>query len=380
MDVSHSEMQLFKRCRQRWDLTGPNRQSLSPPGAPATALWLGSVFHEGLAIAGMGMTPFKDLLDEWVEDTIEKMARNYVKVVGQPWESEELERVNDSVRDARLYLDLYIDHYVEEGQPTTTLFGEDYEVLLVEQPFKIPVPYQRGRFYTGTWDVVIRNKRFNICWIVDHKTFSQSPNPEFVNNLNEQFVGYQWAFRRLFPNDKLGGALYDGVYKGLPTVPQLKQNGQMSSRWIKTTAGMYKAELLKHGLDPDDYSEMLKKLRERDKSPENPFFKRTWIPADFGEVVGWENNMRKVIRDMASKRGLIYMNRRWEGCWDCDKSIRQICSLINSNDQAGADAVMSHWIKTEPPTQKKVRTLKPKMVTCVDDLVDQVRSGDWSKE
>lgn len=372
MDVSHSDMQLFKRCRQRWDLTSPNRMSLSPPGAPATALWLGSVFHEGMAIVGMG-NDLQPMLDEWVDSEVTKMAQAYAKVIGSGWGPDEEERVDESIRHALLYLDLYLDFYPE-------LFP-GFEILAVEQPFKIPVPYQRGRFYVGTWDMIIRDLRNEVCWVVDHKTFSQTPNPEFILNQNEQFSGYAWAFMRLFPNDKFGGCIYDGVYKGLPSEPQVLQNGTMSQRWIKTTAGLYKKRLIEAGFDPENYEDFLQRLRERDKSPENPFFKRLSIPADRGEIMSWERSMRLLVRDMfsyPSKRPYLYPNRRWEGCWDCAKPVRQVCGALHSrvdpDDTSEADNILRLWQKTVPPTQKKVRTLKPKTVRSVDELKEFIAS------
>jgi len=211
-----------------------------------------------------------------------------------------------------------------------------------------------------------------VCWIIDHKTFRQSPNMEFILNMNEQFTGYMWAFQKLFPKDKLGGCIYDGVYKGLPTEPDLLQNGTMSKRWIKTTAALYQKRLLEADLDLGDYSEFLQRLRERDKGPENPFFKRVQIPKDQGEVYGWGHNLRSLVKDM-KPRCNIYPNRRWEGCWDCGKDVRQICGMIHGGASIAADTLLSKWMKTEPPTQKKVRTLRPKKVSSLDQLAQECR-------
>jgi len=373
VDISHSDMQAFKRCRFKWDLTSPSRRSLRTPGAPATALWLGSVAHEGIAIVSSGQE-LQPALDKWIHAEMVSMAETYAKQIGTSWGQEEDDRVEESAARARLYTELYLDHY---GIPP---FGDEFEILVVEQPFKIPMPgTYDDMFYVGTWDMLIRNKLTNAYWLVDHKTFSQTPNPEFIVNLNEQFVGYEWAFARLFPDDVLGGCIYDGIYKGEPTEPQLLKNGAMSKRWIKTTAGLYIKRLVEAGMDPNDpeYADFVERLRSRDKSPENPFFKRIMIPADWGEIRSWERNTSAIFKDMAyidESDPAIYPNRRWEGCWDCDTKTRQACQAFNGardeSELKDAEELLRFWIKTEPPTLKKVRTLKPGIVSSVDGLVE----------
>jgi len=88
---------------------------------------------------------------------------------------------------------------------------EDYEVLAYEQEVIVPVPGMRVSL-SGTFDALLRHKRNGMLYVLERKTYGQRPR-EHTLQYTEQFMKYAWIVMQLFPDERFGGILYDGLFK-----------------------------------------------------------------------------------------------------------------------------------------------------------------------
>lgn len=385
MRVSVTEIQDFLRCRRSWDFQSANRQSLVAVGVPATALFLGTLVHHGLAEQAMGRDPIQGILTKAAEEE-EELRTTYVQRVGADMSAAELERMNESIQHAVQLMRGYVDHYGFE-----TPLGKHFEYILPEVTFNIPIdlgicnhnhagldpgecPYCHGTGsvvveFVGTFDGLARHKLTNALWGVEHKTYSQRANEDQLQ-LDWQMTGYAWAAYQLF-GIPLAGFLYDGINKKLPGVPALLQNGATSKAWIDTTEAVYRSTLLARNQNPEDYEDILARLRERDQVGQSPFFTRYQIPVGANAIIDFENNLRAILTDMANPRLQPYANFRWEGCWDCN--VPDLCRATHFGDDLEY-IIATRYKRGTYGTQKAVKALSPHWVSSVDDLLEHARN------
>lgn len=110
-------------------------------------------------------------------------------------------------------------------------------------------------------------------WLKENKSFKKMPTEE-VRFTDIQSTLYCWGFEE--HGHKVDGILWDYICTKVPTVPDVLKKGGLSKRMnIDSTYDTYYAEIIKHGLDPEDYSDILDNLRGR----EDRFYRRIWMPS-----------------------------------------------------------------------------------------------------
>ena len=233
MDISISDVRLFNRCRRKWDLTSPNRQGLGNTLANPKYFLFGSAVHRVLDIMAC---------NEYTPETIEQVFNEYFLDDQQQMTLEDLDEARQLMTTM---LEGYIDHY----QP---ILGTQFEYLASEQTFRVPIPNTDGHL-RGTVDGLALNKHTGDIWVLEHKTFSRKPSFGTIM-LDEQLRTYAWAIPQVTDAPRVGGVLYDGLWKKEPTIPTMLKNGKMSTRKLDTTRKVYTEELLRNGLDPKDLS------------------------------------------------------------------------------------------------------------------------------
>lgn len=209
--IRTSERKDFKRCPWKWHQLW--RMGLKPKGREAEPLWFGSGVHEALAQwyqPGLkrGIHP-ADFWEDWVGDE-EVRIRTAVNGNYQ----------DDVWEDAKLLGTKMLEGYVEE-------YGEDetWDVIAIEEPFQIEIPYRRKdgvqAIYAGTFDGVYRDLTDMSIRLMEHKTAKQISTSHLP--LDDQ-AGSYWAVASdilrhrgvLKPGDNIAGIMYNFLKKAMP--------------------------------------------------------------------------------------------------------------------------------------------------------------------
>ena len=385
--VSVTELQDYMRCRRKWDLTSANRQSWVRAGAPRTELWTGSAFHEGVAAQALGEDPL-DAVKRWSDEEIEKIAAEYVKVVGTGMSMEEQYRLITSREAAQQLLVQYFDRYGWDNP----VASKGYRIICPEVSFRIPFPNVGPHIYlVGTIDGVMEHIVEKHLALIENKTYSQKPDIRMLAN-DHQITGYAFAAQHLI-GEELAGCLYNGVNKKMSKPPRaLAANsktppeGWLSMEWNDNILAQgYIDAVRKHHQVPDGeeapaeihehYGVFIQRLKERENADQTPFHTRHWVDLSQYQIDEWGRNTEMVLHEIASQDLAIYPHRRWEGCWDCD--VEELCSAMSRGDDL--EYILENgYAKGTYGTQTAQRTLTPQNVSSRDDLLRLV--NEWKEE
>lgn len=286
MIISVTEIGVFKRCRLLWDFSSNKRQNLVPV-QEAPYFFTGRMVHQ--------------TLEEWTqrpEDNIEALwaktlareidfyKQRYHDVIGaQPSEAE-----IDVVMERALLPFEMTRNYKKHWK---TPLPEDFTLVQTEQTCIADIPTLEnfkcadgsiGVKLEGTLDGFVYNAKLGRLFVLERKTYERRPQIEILDS-NEQFTGYDWLLRLLFPSYEIGGVLYDGLWK--------------------------------------------REAPTRGKTFDDLFF-RHLVLKDNDELDRYEENLIRVATDMASAP-LIYPNRVWQGCHD-DSQYEKLCLAMMKND------------------------------------------------
>ena len=310
MDISVSDILSFKRCPRKWDLTSYNRQALVPVGQEAKHFYIGTAIHRALEAQARGHDPNAALQGYWSE-------------VEQKGETDEA--------DWNMVCEVLHHYFARYGwhQPL-----KPYEYVAVELSFRCAIPDARDGFLIGTFDGIVTDGAR--VWIVDHKTYQRTPDLE-VQEYNEQFIAYQWAFYQVFghlPN----GVIYDGIRKKAPKVPAVLKSGKGLSRDLRGTAyHAYLDAIHANGFSVDDYKDELYELSVRDSLEQNDFFTRWFIKTNPRMLEVFEQQLPFVYNTMlgtgtdATKPLYAYpVFNNYDGCFDCP--VRPICYAMQRGE------------------------------------------------
>jgi hypothetical protein len=376
LTVSVTELEEYLRCHRAWDYQSANRQSLVSRGAPATALWVGSALHAGLAAQidawlDSKVPPDEDkrwiweqvvkAVDEYIEQQRAEMSAEYVRRVGVPMSTQEWVSFEESVAMIRGVM----KEYFRKWGLGNTFADLGLTPLASELTMRIPIDLDLPGVHAtlvGTVDAVLIDDEANL-WIVDHKSFSQRPSLNDIQ-YNQQFIGYCAMVEKLVGRP-VAGFVYNGINKKVPKEPRLLQNGTLSKEWIDTTEFKYRQTLQKHGLSTTNYVAHLARLRERDVHS-NPFFVRYQLVIPQAMKVDWWQNMRHILREMADPGLPLTFNRQWSGCWDCN--VQDLCATQMRGGNVQSLIAQGYQIGTYG-TQRKLTHATPETVSSISDLV-----------
>lgn len=355
-----SEIGQFLRCRTRWDFVAQDRQALVKVGAPRTALQLGSLVHKGLEAHIKGESPLEVVRVKAAEQRKELEA-DYFKVVGTYWSPSEAANFQELVDKACMILQAYFDKW-GYAEPIP---GYRYVPECTEVTFKVPVPGLEGVYIGGSIDGLVLDG-YDTAWIVDHKTYSQTPANK-NHSVNFQFNTYMWALEGLLGPGTIGGFIYDGISTKLPTTPKILKNGKVSrAKNINTTPAMYMRAILAAKQDPADYVDMMEFWEEANQGNHTPFHYREFLPINRRMLKQHEANLVEILSDMSSNPR-IYPNFRWEGCWDC--GVSDLCQA-KLYDESFEYMKKKNYLRKEG-TYGTTKALKadPTVVNSLDDLI-----------
>ena len=281
MITSISDIQVYKRCRRRWNYSSSLRMNLTPIGLGKPSLELGTLVHAALAdwqIAHFEGNP-KSLHYYFAmraDERITEVEKKYLATNGMNISPEELDPL---VKSVELGLAMMANYEKKWKKPLPNRF----KYAVTEQEIVVAIPGTEHHLRV-ILDGLLYDQH-DVVSILERKTYDRRPNVKNLEN-NDQFTGYMWAAREA-ELGRIGGIAYDGMWKR--AVPP-------------------------RGNTFDD------------------LFLRMPIYIGHDQLDEWGRQLADTVNEMASNPPL-YKNRRWEGCDDC--SFENLCNAESRDEDTG---------------------------------------------
>lgn len=348
-DITVNELNSYLRCRRMWDITSANRRSLQRIGPPAPALHIGSAFHYVRAMHSTHGTDPEEACREFFALSGEEYDRRYLAAVGTLPSNEERQLRTDQMM---MVLRLIQTYYGRFGLKNPI---KPFEHIASELTFRVPLVKDYDIWLIGTIDEVVLDTDGNPVPL-ECKTYSRRPDKKNWR-FNHQLYGYACALS-ILTGHPVNYGLYDGIRKKDPTIPQILKSGDVSRKWIDTTYDIYRAqvELVHDGTVPNQYLDILNRLKARDRSPENAFTTRFRVPISRRAMSRWWTDARSVAMEAAHSPTLI-PNFEWQGCPMC--RVKDLCHAIQGGDEDTQKRIVAmEYRRGVTPTVQTVRTAK----------------------
>lgn len=312
MKIRGTEVQDFLRCRLKWQYTWIDGLK---PKKPNSKLLFGSLFHKFLEVTysqNSGIVGERAMMDLFYETDLSHM---------------EAFEVSDISEMARKVAWNYREKYYLEDRLT-------WDVIATELTFEVPLT--EDVVYTGTIDLIVRDRGDNKIYFLDHKTTTSIDMYDKNSDMDRQISRYWWALQKIqqghgkikvgddFENVKstmfydgikdleIGGFVYNIILKDYPVSPRVLKSGALSKdKSQNTTYEMYVQEISTLGLDSNDYADILEHLKERPRE----YFRRLAVHRTQSEINAAIEEMYMTVQDMRSP--LMYRNITKDCSWDC---------------------------------------------------------------
>lgn len=288
--ISITEIGVFKRCRRLWDYSYNQRIA---PMQEAPYFFAGRMVHK--VLEEWMIEPERQVESIWAKTLareIEFFTQRYVDTVGtKPSEAE----IADTMLKAEMPFHMVVNYRERWNAP----LPDGYKLIQAEQTCIVDIPQLQGVSLEGTLDGFVLDEKTGLLYVLERKTYEQRPRIDVLAS-NEQFIGYCYILRRLFPDYELGGILYDGLWK--------------------------------------------RAVPPRAKKLEDLFFRHLLLKEQ-EEIDNWEEQLVNVLCDMTNEPR-IYPNRVWQGCWD-DSSYERLCTAESKGEDV--DYIRSAYYGPKSP-------------------------------
>lgn len=293
-----SDLKAFSDCRLRWHFSSHLRHGRSPK-TPAYALALGTFMHKALE-----------------------------RYYDQPWKSadqccvEAEAALECEIPEGMLAM---VDNYLLWAQER-----DDFEVLVVEQDFEIPL-FDEHQF-AGRWDLVVL--RDNKIWLNDFKVTGMpfESYAEYLQEQDEQARAYSWAGKQIYGDD-FGGIMFTLIRNKPPEEPIVLLNGELSrNKSQKTSWEFYRRALHVNGGKAYEYDEMMWELNKK------PFVYRIAIALGERPLTAFSKRAEATAKEMLNPDLLIYPNANPISCRMCAYTFP--CSVYHSVSEKMADQIL----------------------------------------
>lgn len=356
-NISVSEINSYLRCPRAWDISSASRQSLKHKITPKIFFVIGSAVHEAIDAQASGGDPLAAFEAYVLKERTERVAFYEETTGGQPYESE-LKEFEDSVELARGLTNQYFNQYGWDN-PLADL-GLKY--VATEIPFSIPL--ENGMNFVGTFDGIATDLATeSLFYLVENKTAAQKPRIDTLQN-NNQFVGYNWAFRQL-TGATPAGTVYNLLLKRLIKKPKVLKSGELSQdKQAGVTLQTFLSAIQEGKRDPVKYLDYMTYLEERERNGDDRFFYRDKFTYTNAQLDNWHDDVLEPISDELNTAPKIYPN--FTNCDNC--LVRDLCTAMQLGDDVQAVIDLRYEIKTYG-TMEAVTGATPSGVSSVEELL-----------
>lgn len=276
-EVSFSRIRSWRRCKAQYHYSFVENLERK---RPRLQLVRGSMIGECLDAVVHRRTFPTDTRIHWTE-----VQAKYLTEYRRLFE-EEREYYGDIIHDVGNIIARYERIYENDGLTYHVQDGRSSEL-------ELRIPLSDNIVFTGHMDKYPRDKQGRF-WVMDHKTHKVFPD-ETARYADLQLVFYYWgAPLSGFP--KPTGVVWDYIRTKPPAVPELLKNGELSQRAsIDTDYNTYMMAIKQNRLDPKNYLELLKRLKDEGSTR---FLKRVFLPSPSKALV---NSVVRDIRETAQE-------------------------------------------------------------------------------
>lgn len=264
MDFSFSQIHAVLSCHYKYDLAYVQRWTRRIDAKPLTK---GSLVHRGME-AGLKFYAADQTADveqrvklsqEAAALGVRRGLKHYMSQ--RPIMEEEEPILEEIAAESENVARRAIREFLSEYEPLVVTHEGSYAPA-VEFKFRLPIPGSK-HFFIGLIDVLAKERRTGMNWLVDFKVRKQM-TPVEDEELNIQMAAYQWGLGHLFPLLRMAGSIAYQIAEVPPSEPKVNKDGSMSRADCRTTWEIYRAALERNNLDPDDYREMEAKLNTKE--------------------------------------------------------------------------------------------------------------------
>lgn len=370
---SVSDVMTFLTCREKWNLSSPNRQSLRHKATPRMYLTQGTALHMGMdsQVSNPDASPL-EAVHAYLTAERETQVTAYEAQNGmKPW-PQEMAKWDDGAELAEALTVQYFDHYGVQNP----IADQGLEFLATEIPFKINISdivNLDDAYFVGTFDGIAVDAHGNF-WLVENKSYSAKPDLLDLT-VHFQTTGYAVAWEML-TGTKLTGALYNGVAKKLIKEPRRLQDGALSTAVNQqTTLARYTSAMTKDGLSLEDpkYAKIINHLTAIDREGDTRFFYREKLYYNEIQIKNWFEEFCKIVHEMQNPT--IYRTVPYNGCGKqgSDCWYRDVCVAKHTGIEDVDKLVEQRYDKGSYGTIQAVEGIESVMVTTVEELREALK-------
>lgn len=311
---SVSDVMTFLNCREKWDLSSPNRQSLRHKVTPRAYLWQGTALHKAFEAGDKveaGQSPLEAAEAYLAEERLTRVEAYRAETGFSPW-PQEMAEFDEKVEFTKALVRQYFEHYGEENP----LADQGLEFLATEVPFKIDISDIVGEedcWFVGTFDGIAVDAQGRL-FLVENKSYSSKPDLQDLM-VHFQTTGYAVAWYML-TGTTLTGALYNGVAKKLIKDPRRLKSGALSTDVSQqTTLARYTSAMKSDGIALDDpkFAKIIEKLTNIDREGDTRFFYRELFYFNDTQISNWTSEFVDIVHEMIDNPR-IYRTVPFNGC------------------------------------------------------------------
>ncbi len=255
MTMRWSAIRTWRKCQQLYKYKYINLYKKRRPAAP---LIRGSILGECLDKRAEGKS---------FDPVIQKYQKEYGKLF-----KEEQEEYGDLLGECARIINNYIETYQDDG--LEYLKGPDGNPYEIEVKTDLKVDDYKVRFQ-GHIDKLALDTKDRLL-VMDHKSHKTIPDSSARFN-DLQLLTYVWLLPQSDLEMEADGVLWDYLRTKPPTVPEeLKRGGLTKRANLDTDYATYLGEITRLGLNPEDYRDILNRLKEAGLTR---YFERVTLPA-----------------------------------------------------------------------------------------------------
>lgn len=374
---SVSDLMTFLACRQKWDLSSPNRQSIRHKSTPRMYLTTGTALHNAIEAqekhaAGITSLGPREAAEDYLkQERLAKVDAIKAETGAPPWLNEMTEW-DEKAEFAQALVNQYFEHYGEENP----LADVGLRYLATEIPFKIRIDDLVGldnAYFVGTFDGIAADDDDNL-YLVENKSYTQKPDLQDLQ-VHFQTTGYAVAWEML-TGIALTGALYNGVAKKLIKEPRRLKDGSLSADASQqTTYNRYVLAMQRSGvaLNSPKYAKILTKLEEIERQGDTRFFYRELFYYNENQIESWLDEFIAIVKEMTDSPR-IYRTVPYNGCGKtgADCWFRDIC-FAKHTGQDVYQLLETRYESGSYGTIQAVAGIEAISVTSIEELREALR-------